>query len=50
MITDYLLHLNGDRVDKNKQNDNMIETLKEFQRLKPNNKNVFKVLSVDEMP
>lgn len=50
MITDYLLHLNGDCVDKNKQNDNMIETLKEFQRLKPKNKNAFKVLSVDEMP
>jgi hypothetical protein len=33
MIADYLRHLNGDQVDKNKQNDNMIDTLKEFQRL-----------------
>ena len=50
MITDYLCHLNGDQVDKNKQNDNMIETLKEFHRLKSKNKNTFKVLSVEEMP
>ena len=50
MITDYLRHLNGEQVDKNKQNDNMIETLKEFHRLKPKNKNTFKVLSVEEMP
>ena len=50
MITDYLRHLNGEQVDKNKQNDNMIETLKEFNRLKPKNKKTFKVLSVEEMP
>ena len=33
MITDYLRHINGQTVDKNKQNDNMIDTLKEFSRL-----------------
>jgi hypothetical protein len=41
MITDYLRYLNGDQVEKNKQNDNMIDTLKEFHRLKSKNKNTF---------
>ena len=41
MITDYLRHLKGDQVEKNKQNDNMIDTLKEFHRLKSKNKNTF---------
>ena len=50
MITDYLRHLSGEWIDKNKQNDNMIETLKEFDRLKQKNKNTFKVLSVEMMP
>lgn len=50
MIIDYLRHLNGEQVDKNKQNDNMIDTLREFGRLKAKNKNTFKVLSVEEMP
>lgn len=50
MISDYLRHLNGEKVEKNKQNDNMIETLKEFERLKLKNRNQFKVLSVEEMP
>ena len=53
MITDYLRHINGQTVEKNKQNDNMIDTLKEFSRLsarKEGDSAAFKVLSVEEMP
>jgi hypothetical protein len=50
LITNYLRHLGGESVEKNKQSDNMIETLKEFERLRSKNRNQFKVLSVEEMP
>lgn len=36
LIGEYIKHSDGERVDKNKQNDNMCETVKEFQRLKAN--------------
>ena len=51
MISDYIKHSQGLKIEKNKQNENMSETVKEFQRLKANfNQPLFKVLSVEEMP